>query len=161
MSINQEGRTAKPAQDHTRLSRQGHRLIQLGAALFLVASLQGLVIQDFAIPALGRSVHTLSGLTGVILAVLGLAWPRLKLGAVALALAFWFLVYSSLVTIVAFALAGIWGAGNSIIPIAAGSAHGTGFQEAIITALLYTAAPTGIIAFWLIVWGLRSAPAEG
>ncbi len=157
MSINKEGSTAKQAQQDTPLTRQGHRLVQLGAALFLVASLQGLVIENFTIPALGRSVHTLSILTGAMLAVLGLVWPRLKLGAVALSLAFWFLVYSSLVTIVAFALAGIWGAGSSIIPVAAGSAHGTGFQEAVIAAVLYTAAPTGIISFGLIVWGLRSA----
>jgi hypothetical protein len=49
---------AKPTQGDERvLARQGHRLIQLGAVLFLVTSLQGLVIENFAIPALGRSVH--------------------------------------------------------------------------------------------------------
>jgi hydroxylaminobenzene mutase len=96
----------------------------------------------------------------VILAVLGLAWPRLALGAAALRVAFWFLIYSSLVTILAFALAGVWGAGNSIMPLAAGSAHGNDFQEAFIAGLLYTAASTGIISFALIAWGLRGAPAE-
>lgn len=160
MSIDQEGRT-RPAQDKKRLARQGHRLIQIGAVLFLAMSVQGLVIGNFAVPALGRSVHTLTGLTAVMLAVLGLAWTRLALGAVALFVAFWFLIYSSLITIVAFALAGILGAGGSIITLAAGAARGSGFQEAVIGALLISSAPTGIISFALIVWGLRHAPAEG
>jgi (hydroxyamino)benzene mutase len=159
MNVRQEYGTSK--QDEAQLVLQGHRLIQAGVALFLFVSLQGLVLGSFASPALGRSVHTLSALTGVMLAALGLAWPRLRLGVVALGLAFWFLLYSNLATIAAFALAAIWGAGNSIIPLAAGSAHGSDFQEAVISVILYTAAPTGSISSALIVWGLRSAPAKG
>src|SRR5260370_38510008 len=102
---------------------QSHRLLQIGTALFLFVSLQGLAIQNFAVPSLGRSVHTLSLSTGLLLVGLGLLWPRLTLGATSLRLTFWFLVYSTLATIVAFLLAAIWGAGNSVIPLAAGAAR--------------------------------------
>jgi hydroxylaminobenzene mutase len=140
------------------LFRQGHRLLQLGVALFLFVTLQGLVIQNFAIPSLARSAHTLSLSSGLVLLGIGLIWPRLKLGMTATRLAFWFLVYSLLATIVAFLLAAIWGAGNTVLPLAAGSAHGTALQENIIAAVLVSSLPTGIISFALILWGLRGTP---
>ncbi len=142
------------------LSRQGHRLVQLGAALFLFVTLQGLVIQNFAIPSLGRSAHTLSLSSGLVLLAIGLVWQRLSLGVTATRVAFWFLVYSLLATIVAFLLAAIWGAGNTVLPLAAGSAHGTALQENVIAAVLVSTLPTGIIAFALILWGLRGTPAS-
>jgi hydroxylaminobenzene mutase len=149
-----------PESSSILLSRQGHRLVQLGVALFLFVTLQGLVIQNFAVPSLGRSAHTLSLSSGLVLLGVGVVWPRLSLGATATKLAFWFLVYSLLATIVAFLLAAIWGAGNTVLPLAAGSAHGTPLQENIIAAVLVSTMPTGIIAFALILWGLRGAPAS-
>jgi hydroxylaminobenzene mutase len=139
------------------LPRQGHRLLQIGVALFLFTSLEGFTVPYFAAPNLGRSVHTLSAFSGVLLVALGLLWPRLDLGSAAARIAFWFLIYSDLATVAAFLLGGIWGAGNSIMPIAAGAAHGTDFQEAVIKIVAYSAAPTGITSFAFILWGLRMA----
>jgi hydroxylaminobenzene mutase len=42
-------------------ARQGLRLLQLGLALLLFTSFEGFAIPYFAVPNLGRSVHTLSG----------------------------------------------------------------------------------------------------
>jgi len=137
------------------LSRQGHRLLQLGVVLFLFTSFEGFAVSYFAVPNLGRSVHTLSAFVGVLFLALGLVWPRLDLGATAARIAFWFLIYSALATIAGFVIGGIWGAGNSIMPLAAGSARGSDFQEAVIQWVMYPAAPTGIISFALILWGLR------
>jgi (hydroxyamino)benzene mutase len=66
-----------------------------------------------------------------------------------------FLIYSALATIAGFLIAGIWGAGSSIIPLAAGGERGSDFQETVIQIVMYPAAPTGIISFALILWGLR------
>ena len=44
------------------------------------------------------------------------------------------------------------------MPIAAQGVRGSDLQEATIQALTYPAAPTGIIAFGLILWGLRTKP---
>jgi (hydroxyamino)benzene mutase len=152
---NKDGRAIMNS-SNTR-SRQGHRLIQIGVVLFLFTSFEGFAVPYFAAPNLGRSVHTLSAFSGVLLVALGLVWPRLTLGTAASRIAFWFLIFSDLSTIAAFLLAGIWGAGSSTIPIAAGGARGTDFQEAVIQAVIYPAAPTGIISFALILWGLRIA----
>jgi len=140
------------------LLRQGHRLLQIGVALFLFTSFEGFVIPYFTVPNLGRSVHTLSGFSGVLLVVFGLLWPRLRLGASASRVAFWFLVFSDFTTIAGFVIAGVWGAGNSIMPLAAGAARGSDFQEMVIQIVMYPAAPTGIIAFALVLWGLREMP---
>jgi hydroxylaminobenzene mutase len=137
------------------LARQAHRLIQIGVALFLVTSLQGFTVQYFTVPNLGRSVHTLMGFTGLMLLALGLAWPKLKLTPRPSWVTFWFLIYSALATIAGFVIAGLLGAGSSIIPIAAAGARGSDAQELLIQLVMYPAAPTGIVSFALILWGLR------
>jgi (hydroxyamino)benzene mutase len=111
------------------LSRQGHRLLQIGVALFLFTSFEGFVIPYLAAPVLGRSAYSLCALLGVMFIALGLLWPRLILGETVAQIAFWFLIYSGFAIVIAFLLAAFWGAGNSAIPLAAGPARGTAFQE--------------------------------
>jgi hydroxylaminobenzene mutase len=137
------------------LSRQGHRMLQIGIAHFVFSGLEGFAIPHLPIPLLGRSVHTLSGLQGVMLLGLGLLWPRLNLGATASRIAFWTYIYSSFATLVPFVLAAVWGAGNTTIPLAAGDARGSARQEAIINIVLYSAAAPFFISMALILWGLR------
>jgi hydroxylaminobenzene mutase len=137
------------------LVSQGHRLLQVGVALFLFSSFEGFAIPYFASPIVGRSVHTLSALLGLILLAFGLVWPRLRLGVTGSRVAFGFLVYSGLAITAAFFLAAMWGAGQSAMPLS-GAPLGTAVEEAAITAVAYSSAPTGIIAFALILWGLRT-----
>src|SRR5262245_56601002 len=94
------------------LSRQGHRLIQVGIALFVFSALEGFIIPYLASPNLGLSVHRLSGLQGVIVLALGLMWPRLDLGIAAARIAFWLFVYSVFATLIPYVMAAVWGAGN-------------------------------------------------
>ncbi len=58
-------------------------------------------------------------------------------------------------TVAGFLLGALWGARNSIFPLAAGAAHGKEWQETVIMVVMYTGAPTGIAAFALMLWGLR------
>ncbi|TPN32590.1 hypothetical protein [Mesorhizobium sp. B1-1-6] len=141
------------------LPRQGHRLLQLGIALLLFSSVEGFAIPSLAAPRLGLSVHTLGALQGVLLLVLGLVWSRLNLGVAMSRIAFWFLIYSALAVLAASVMASLWGAGNETMPLAAGAAHGSAFQEYAIKAIAYSSAPTGLIAFALILWGLRLSDA--
>jgi hydroxylaminobenzene mutase len=137
------------------LSRQGHRLIQIGVGFFLFTSLWGFALEYVASAHLGLSVHTLAAMEGVILVALGLVWRRLNLGAKASRTAFWMFVYSSFATVIAYIMAALWGAGNSTMKLAAGTAHGSAFQETTIKIVCYSAAPTVLIALVLILWGLR------
>lgn len=130
-------------------------MLQIGVALFVFSALEGFAIPSLPVPRLGLSVHTLSALQGVMLLGLGLLWPRLNLGATTSRIAFWTYLYSSFATLVPYVMAAIWGAGNSTIPLAAGTAHGSAIQETIIKVVLYSAAPTFFISMALIIWGLR------
>ena len=141
--------------DVNTLARQGQRLMQIGLGLLLFASFEGFVIPYVTTPLVGRSVHTLSATFGLILLTLGLVWPRLDLKPALSRIAFWFLVYSGLAIIAAFFLAALWGAGKSTMPLS-GAPEGTAFQEAAIAAVAYSSAPTGIVSFALILWGLRT-----
>ena len=139
----------------TTLARQSQRLLQIGVGLLLFASFEGFVIPSVAAPRLGLSAHTLSALQSVLLLALGLAWTRLSLGDLASRVAFWLLVYSTFAILGAYLLGAFWGAGNETIPLAAGVAHGNQLQESVIKVVAYSSAPTGIISFALILWGLR------
>jgi (hydroxyamino)benzene mutase len=120
---------------------------------------EGFAIPYLRSPVVGRSVHTLSALLGLILLTFGLIWPRLRLGAELSRVAFWFLVYSGFAITTAFALAAIWGAGQSTMPLS-GAPMGSTIQEFAIMVVAYSSAPTGIISFALILWGLRGLPPE-
>lgn len=135
-------------------------MLQIGIALFVFSGLEGFVIHSLPVPSLGRSVHTLSALQGIITLVLGLLWPRLNLGATASRIAFWTYIYSSFASLIPFVLAAVWGVGNTTIPLAAGAAHGSPFQEAIIKVVLYSAAPPFFISMAFILWGLRIVDAQ-
>jgi len=137
------------------LARQSQRLLQIGVGLLLFASFEGFVIPSLASPHLGLSAHTLSGLQSVLLLALGLAWTRLNLGVVSSRVAFWLLVYSTFAILAAYVLGAFWGAGNETMPMAAGMAHGSAVQEAVIKVVAYSSAPTGIVSFAMILWGLR------
>jgi hydroxylaminobenzene mutase len=138
------------------LSRQGHRLLQIGVSLFLLTSFEGFAIPSFAAPRLGLSAHSLMALQAVLFIAIGLLWPKLRLRVGTSRLAVWLLVYSGLAIATAYLLGAIWGAGNSTMPLAAGTAHGSDLQETIIKIVAYSSAPTGIASFALILWGLRT-----
>jgi len=139
------------------LSREGHRLLQIGVTLVLFSSLEGFAIPYLAAPRLGLSAHTLSALQSVLLLALGLVWPRLNLGATTSRIAFWSLIYSAFAILAAYFMAAAWGAGNETMPLAAGAAHGSALQESVIKVVAYSSAPTGLISFALILWGLRAS----
>jgi hydroxylaminobenzene mutase len=131
-------------------------LLQSGILLFLLALLVGLVVPKFAVPRLGLSTHLLAIIQGIFLMVMGLLWPRLRvtrpIGRAGVFLA----VYGCFAAWTANLSAAIWGAGNSLLPIAAGPAHASSIQEAFIAIALRSAAVSLIAVSLLILWGLRS-----
>jgi len=141
-------------------SRQAHRLLQVGIALFLFAALVGLVIPYFTVPRLALSAHLIGIMQGIFLVVLGLLWPRLRLSPAMLTTAFWLLIYECMAAVAVNLLASVWGAGNSILPLAAGPAHGSKAQEAFINIGLRSAGAALIVALIIILRGLRSGRTE-
>lgn len=136
-------------------STHGHRLLQIGMSLFLGALFIGVALPRFAVPRLALSAHLLGLMQGLFLMVIGLLWGRLRLSPTALRITFWLAVYGSLAPLTANLLAAGWGAGNTLLPIAAGQAQGSIFQERVIVTLLRTGGAVLIAVSGLILWGLR------
>jgi hypothetical protein len=88
--------------------------------------------------------------------VIGLVWPKLRLSRVSSRLGLLLAVYGCFAAWTANLLAGVWGAGSTMLPMAAGQAHGSALQEGVIALALRTAAVSLIAAAVLILWGLRS-----
>jgi len=143
----------------SRLAHQGRRLLQAGASLLLFTSLWGFLFPHLASPPLGLSAHKLASLIAVLLLAMGIVWQSLELGENASRYAFWLLLYSALAIVVAYLLASVWGAGNETMQLAAGAARGTAIQETVIKVVAYSSGPSGIVAFALILWGLRTPAA--
>ena len=140
-------------------SRQAMWLLRVGVAVFLAAALLGLFVSHFTIPRLALSAHLVALLQGIFVVVLGLLWSRLSLTPVQAGLAFWLLIYQAIAAPLSNLLAAAWGAGNSIVPMAAGAAHGSTAQEAVINIGLRSAGAALIVGLLLVLWGLRRAPA--
>lgn len=139
-------------------SRQARYLLQVGVGLFLFAALIGLAIPRFAVPRVALSAHLIGILQGLFLAVVGLLWTRLDLASRQLLITFWLVIYEAIAAILSNLLAALWGAGNTIIPMAAGAAHGSDTQEIIINVGLRSSALALVVSLGLIFWGLRRAP---
>lgn len=135
-------------------SLQSRLLIQVGLTLFLCALLVGLAVPAFGVPRLGLSAHLLGLLQGIFLMLIGVLRPKLRLGRGGWATA-GLLIYGCLSAWLATVLAGIWRAGGALLPMAAGSAHGTFVQEIVITLALRSSAVTLLGALLLLLWGTR------
>src|SRR6185295_5268560 len=143
-----------------RPRRQGYRLLQVGITVFLVSLLIGLAIPAFAVPRLGLSAHLVGIMQGIFLMVMGLLWPRLQLSAAVSRVGVWLAVYGCFAPLVANLLGGILGAGNTMLPMAAGQAHGSGLQESMIEVGLRTGGASLIALCIVVLCGLRT-PAVG
>jgi (hydroxyamino)benzene mutase len=138
------------------LSRQGWRLRQAGMLLFLLALVVGLFVPAFAVPRLGLSTHLAGLMQGMFLMLIGLMWPGLRITARVSLVGCTLAIYGCFAAWCANLLAAIWGAGSRMMPLAAGPAHGTAIQEAVIAIALRSAAVSLIALALLILWGLRS-----
>jgi hydroxylaminobenzene mutase len=139
----------------------GRRLLLLGMILFMLGLLTGFVSGTFENPRMGLSAHLEGLMNGTFLAVLGLFWHRLALGTKASVIAFWMVVYAAYANWLGVLLGGIWGAGASMMPIAAKGITGTPFQEGIIAFLLISISVAMVIGVAMIIWGLWQMDRRG
>jgi len=128
--------------------------------LFLCALVVGVFIPKFGAPRVGLSVHLLGVLQGIFLALVGLLWPRLQFSRTVSWVAFGLLIYGCLSAWIANLLAAVWGAGGTLLPIAAGSAQGNAIQEWVIAIGLRSAAVSLVASLLLLLWGTRGVARE-
>ena len=132
----------------------GHRLLQAGVLLFLLGLLTGFAVPLLVNPRMGLSSHLEGILNGIFLAVLGLLYPQLRLPRFWLLAAFWLAIYGTFTNWGTTLLAAFWGAGSSMMPLAARGLKGSPTQEAIINFFLYSLSFAMIAVCVIVLWGL-------
>lgn len=133
------------------------RLMRLGAILFILGLLTGLAIPMLTNPRMGLSSHLEGVMNGTFLLVLGLIWNKLRLSRMTMQIAFWLVIYGTYTNWATILAAAVWGAGNSMMPIAGMGYQGSSLQEGIINfglvSLTLAILPTSVIVWW----GLRGS----
>lgn len=136
------------------------RFIGYGILLLLLGLITGFLIPLLKNPRLGLSSHLEGVLNGMLLIIFGLIWPKLtltdKLQKWSYALAL-FGTYTNWFTTL---LAGLWGAGSELMPIAGASMQGSPLQEIIIKFGLISLSVSMISVCVIILLRLRGKPKE-
>ena len=145
------------ATEGTMTQRDGLRLAQTGVLLFLLALVVGIGVPRFTLPRLALSVHLLGIMQGTFLLAAALWWPSLALGAAQSRVGQVLAIYGCAAAWLANLAGAAWGAGASMVPIAAGGATGTPAQEMVIRILLRSAAVCLVAFAAFFLWALSTS----
>lgn len=142
----------KTASIKQRISR---RLLSLGVLLLLFGLLSGLLIPILANPRMGLSSHVEGVMSGMLLILMGIIWPRLRLGDRAMKVTSLLLIYGAYANWANLLLAAAWAAGGSMMPMASMGLKGTPVQEMVIGILSVSLALALLTGISQVLWGLR------
>ena len=129
-------------------------LVRLGFILFFLSLVTGMISPSLKSPRLGLSAHLVAVMSGTILAVLGLIYDSLNLGATAKRVMFWSWTAAAYGNWLATILSAIWGT-SGLTPIAGAGSSGTQIQEGIVFILLIAVSLASFIGVILTIYGLR------
>lgn len=126
--------------------------LSLGATLFLLGLVSGLVTGMMANPRMGLSAH-MQGLTnGMFLIAVGAAWQFVRLGRLAALATFLLLAYGTVANWVSTTLAAVWNTGQ-LTPIHGAEPNALPWQESIVSAGLLSLTVAMIIGTLLLMIG--------
>ncbi|WP_152205029.1 hydrogenase [Marinobacter changyiensis] len=130
------------------------RLYQLGIILLLLGLLTGFLLPLMENARMGLSSHLEGIMNGVVLIVLGVIWPKLRLGRTAERIAFGLAVFGTYTNWLATLAAGFIGAGASMMPIAAAGFEGSAVQEGLIAIALTSLSVAMVVVTVIVLWGV-------
>lgn len=144
----------------TTAERLGIRLLQLGVVLFLLGLLTGFAVPMAANPRMALSSHLEGVLNGIFLLVMGIIWGRLSIGAGTSRVTFGLLAYGTFANWATTLAAAMWGAGETMMPLAGAGYTGTSAQEMLIAFGLLSLSLAMVVVCPVVLWGLRGAAAQ-
>lgn len=131
------------------------KLIRYGVFLFLLGLITGFILPLMHNPRMGLSSHLEGILNGMFLVLLGLIWPQLNLSARTLSWVFVLSLFGTYTNWTTTFLAGIWGVGAEMMPIAGGNFYGVSWQEVLIKLGLISLSLAMVSVCGILLWGLR------
>lgn len=139
--------------------RDGRRLLQLGVLLFLFGLLTGFTAPVAANPRMVLTSHLEGVMNGMVLMILGIIWARLHLASRTARVAFGLVAYGTYANWATTLLAALWGAGESMMPLAGAGYTGTSAQELLIAVGLLSLSLAMLLVCPIVLWGLRGEAA--
>ncbi len=131
------------------------RLVRDGVFLLFLGLLTGLAIPGLKNPRMGLSAHLEGILAGMFLILLGgVVWQQLKLSGRQALFAFWLSLYGAYTTWAYTLLGAFWGT-SRLTPIAGAGYSAPAWQETLVQAALVSEVAAILLAFGLILYGLR------
>jgi hydroxylaminobenzene mutase len=135
-------------------SEAEHRLCWYGVLLFLLGLLTGVLVPAFTNSRMGLSAHMAGVQNGMVLAILGLLWPKVSLSEAQARWTATLAVFSMYAIWLALALAAAFGTSRTT-PIAGAGFQGAPWQEWSVAALLYPGSIGILACAALVLYGLR------
>jgi hydroxylaminobenzene mutase len=139
---------------------QSSKLIIFGVLLLLLGLLTGFAIPAMQNPRMGLSSHLEGTFNGMLLILFGVIWTKLHLSIRTLKWGFGLALFGTFTNWVTTLLAGIWGAGAAMMPLAGGNFHGSEWQEIIIKFGLISLSLAVISVCIILLIGLRKKSAK-
>lgn len=136
------------------------KLIRYGILLLLLGLITGFLIPVLKNPRLGLSSHLEGVLNGLLLIIFGLIWPKLTMTDKLYKWSFMLALFGTYTNWLTTLLAGFWGAGSELMPIAGESMQGTPWQEMIIKFGLISLSISMVSVCVIMLWGLRGKQKE-
>ena len=138
----------------------GHKLIRYGVLLFLLGLITGFAIPAMQNPRMGLSSHLEGVQNGMLLILFGIIWTRLRLSNRTLTWGYFLALFGTYTNWLTTFLAGLWGAGAEMMPIAGGDFYGVTWQEIVIKFGLISLSIAMVIVSGILLWGLRGSASE-
>ena len=138
----------------TLKTTQSNKLIFLGALLFLLGLIIGLIVPVLANPRMGVSSHLEGVMNGMFLMVLGLLWNRLELSSKWLKITFWLAIYGTFANWLGILVAAIFNAGE-MLGIAANGTKGPALAEGAVTFSLISLSLAMLATCLFVLVGLK------
>lgn len=136
------------------------KLIRSGILLFLFGLLTGFVLPVMQNPRMGLSSHLEGVQNGMLLMLFGIIWSRLNLSNQALTWVYFLALFGTYSNWATTFLAGLWGAGEELMPIAGAGFNGAAWQEILIKFGLFSLAISMVIVSVMLLIGLRGKDPE-
>jgi (hydroxyamino)benzene mutase len=134
------------------MDRTARRLIALGALLFFLGLLAGLVVPIVTNPRMGVSAHLEAVMNGMFLIAIGAVWSRLSLPPRLVPWTSGLLSFGTYANCFFVGLAAIFGASKTM-PLAGAGYAALPWQENLVTVGLTAAALAMLAGCALLVWG--------
>jgi hydroxylaminobenzene mutase len=109
---------------------------------------------------MGLSSHLEGVQNGMLLMLFGIIWTRLNMSDRALTWAYFLALFGTYINWATTFLAGLWGAGEEMMPIAGAGFNGLAWQEILIKFGLFSLAITMVIVCVMLLLGLRGKDTE-